>query len=227
MSEVSKRFRLQVDPLQILQNLPNMDRLMVAARADGFVLERLGVVATATLKDGTLYVGGDFHDAEIPTQPIVSVELDTNTEMRGKVYPRLDFLDGEEQVLFSVVGLEGMEPFDEALSGLESTSVEPRPRVVPEGPEPDLENDPARDLLEELKCGPKVTIQATAEGITQRWKGVIEDFLPAGGCFNVITKDFHLHLPADCLSGWQDEDGWKRGVLLDGSLSALAIKVDA
>jgi hypothetical protein len=146
--------------------------------------------------------------------------------MRGKHYPRLDFLGQDGAILFSVVGLEGLEPFQQPLSGVDRAPVEMRPRPNPGGADPDLETDPARPFLQGLVGGPDVTVQVRTPAVTQRWTGTVEDMKPMGGCFNILLKDFHLHLPAGTLSGWSQQDGWHHGILKEGGRSALSIGAD-
>jgi putative heme degradation protein len=223
MSDTDKRHLLKAAPSDILKCLPEMDRVMVIVRADGLLHERLGKVESVDVEGETIRISGACQDMEIDASKLASVEYDTSSQMRGKHYPRLDLLGKDGDILFSVVGLEGLDPFAGPLDGFEREAVDMRPRPASGDADPDLDTDPARPFLEKLIGGPNVTVQVRTEAVTQRWTGKVEDMKPIGGCFNILLKDFHLHLPAGCLSGWSQEDGWHHGVLQDGGRSALSI----
>ncbi|WP_417691133.1 hypothetical protein [Roseibium sp.] len=223
MSADAKRHKLHAAPVEVLKRLPGMDRVMMVVRANGFVHERIGLVEQVEVGTGPVKISGKCHSSEINDSLLVAVELDTSSEMRGKVYPRLDFLGQEDEILFSVVGLEGLEVFAAALVSFEREAIDLRPRPSVEDTAPDLENDPARPFLDGLIGGDEVTVEVAAAAITQRWTGKIEDIRAVGGCFNILTKDFHLHLPAECFSGWSEDNGRHTGILLDGSRSSLTI----
>ncbi|MEO9737680.1 MULTISPECIES: hypothetical protein [Alphaproteobacteria] len=225
MSETTKRHQLDADPVEVLYSLPTMDRLMTALRADGFLFERLGPVEEIKAEEGVLRIAGACQNLALDTTKLSQVHFDTSSQMRGKIYPRFDFLAADESVLFSVIGLEGLDPFEKALSGYQRIPVEARPRPKPSDEEPDLQNDPAGSFLESLVDGPKVTVTATTPAATQSWTGKITEVRPAGGCFNLLVKDFHLHLPAACLGGWKQNGKKHQGILLDGSPSALEIEI--
>ncbi|KZM51568.1 hypothetical protein [Labrenzia sp. OB1] len=226
MSDTDNRHLLKAAPSDILKCLPEMDRVMVIVRADGLLHERLGKVEAVEVEAETIRLSGACQNMDIDASKLASVEYDTSSQMRGKHYPRLDFLGQDGGVLFSVVGLEGLEPFAHPLSGFDREAVDLRPRPSPGDADPDLEADPARPFLEKLVGSPDVTVQVQTEAVTQRWTGKFEDMKPMGGCFNILLKDFHLHLPAGCLSGWSEENGWHRGILQDGGRSALSIGTD-
>jgi len=223
MSDAVKRHGLNATPVEIMKLLPEMDRIQTGARADGAVHERLGQVEKVEATDKSVRISGACQDLLLDPSILVSVEYDTSMEMRGKIYPRLDMMGRDGAVLFSFTGLEGLEAMEPHLARFERTPAAPRPRPTPEETEPDLDNDPARPFLESLVGAAPVTVRIETTVFTQRWTGEVAKMLPAGGCFNIILKDFHLHLPANILSGWEERDGWHRGILLDGSDSSLSI----
>ncbi|MEM5580937.1 hypothetical protein WNZ15_00640 [Roseibium sp. AS2] len=226
MNDTDKRHLLKAAPSDILKSLPEMDRVMVIVRADGLLHERLGKVDKVDVQAETIRLSGPCQDMDIDRSMLASAEYDTSSQMRGKHYPRLDFLGNDGGILFSVVGLEGLEPFEKPLTGLDRVPVDMRPRPDPGDADPDLDTDPARPFLEGLVGGPEVTVQVRTGAVTQKWTGKVEDMKPMGGCFNILLKDFHLHLPAGCLSGWSEEEGWHHGILKDGGRSALSIGLD-
>lgn len=223
MSDAAKRYRLDADPAEILGLLPEMDRVMSIARADGTLHERLGKVERAELKAQSISLSGACQDLVLNRKMLAGIEYDISSEMRGKIYPRLDLLDNNGEVVFSFVGLEGREAFEPHLEKFNRVPSEPRPRPTLDGTEPDLDNDPARPFIESLVGGAPVTIRLETSNFTQSWTGTVPEMRPIGGCFNILLKDFHLHLPAESLSGWSEEDGGHRGILLNGKESALFI----
>ena len=222
------RWRLDgADPAAILGRLPDMDRVMLAIRQDRMMHERLGVVDRVIPVDGQLHVEGEEQAAELSPDAFASVVLDVTSEMRGKLYPRLEFLDAEEAVLFSVTGLEGPDPMQAALQDLPRTPLQPKERPPREEGEEAQEIDPADPalvLLEQLReTGRDVTIRAELAGQVQLWQGVIEKIVPMGGYINVMTKGFHLHLAGGSVAGWQDEAGGHRALGADGAPLGLMV----
>ncbi|MEO9900500.1 hypothetical protein [Nisaea sp.] len=223
MSDAVKRHGLNATPVDIMKLLPDMDRVQTGARADGAVHERLGKIEKVEVTDTFVRISGACHDLVLDPSDLVSVEYDTSMEMRDKIYPRLDMMGKDGDVLFSFTGLEGLEAMEPHLAKFSRTPVAPRARPTQEEAEPDLENDPARPFLESLIGAAPVTVRIETPVFIQKWTGAVAKMLPAGGCFNIILKDFHLHLPANSLSGWEERGGWHHGILLDGSNSALSI----
>ncbi len=227
MSEPIKRHRLSLDAHAVFELLPQLDRIMVIVRADGFVHERIGLVESVSEEGKNIRLAGACHDAVIALEGLAGVEYDTSSVMKDKVYPRLDFVDGDGSPVVSVVGLEGLEPFEKLLGELEKTPViKPKDQKGSAGdkevPE-DLDADPAAAVLNALVGGEPVTIRARVNSVTQQWTGVVEAVRPMRGYFNIMTKDFHLHLQAGSVSGWEMADGWRWALLEDGSRGALSI----
>ncbi|TYC51306.1 hypothetical protein FMN50_22465 [Rhodobacterales bacterium] len=225
MTTTGKRVRLTADTFYILSLLPKLDRLMLAVRKNGFLYERLGFVDSVEEMDGTVKVSGPGHDAEINIAALDNVEYDTCNEMRGKIYPRLDFIGKDGEIAFSVVGLEGLEPFEQLLSTEEATQVDKKPRAASDGEEPDLEADPAGPYLNSLPGTGDVTVRVTTNAVTQAWTGEVEKVLPMGGCFNIITKTFHLHLPGGILAGWEEDGARHHAKLPGGEPGGLTVEL--
>lgn len=224
MSTPANRVRLKADPFYVLSLLPSLDRLMLAVKPHGVLCERLGFVETVAETNGTVAISGRGHDAEVDVALLDFVEYDTSNEMRGKIYPRLDFIGKDGSIAFSAVGLEGLEPFEKAIATAGASPVEKQPRTVLEDEEPDLESDPAGPYLNTLPGTGPVTFRVTTDAFRQTWTGDVEKVLPMGGCFNIISKTFHLHLPAGVVAGWDDEGGMHHARLSGGEPAGLTVE---
>ncbi|MEH0069106.1 ChuX/HutX family heme-like substrate-binding protein [Pannonibacter sp. Pt2-lr] len=142
MSEEIKRHRLDAAPAAVLALLPEMDRLMVIVRSGGSLHERIGPVERVVREKDLLRIEGACHDSEIRLPLIKAVDFDTSSVMKDKVYPRLDFLGSDGEVLFSVTGMEGEAPFAAALAAFPRLpSLRPEHPGTPAGPETTEEGD--------------------------------------------------------------------------------------
>lgn len=196
---------LPLDPLKVLTCLPAMGRVMITARQDGATHERIGPVEFVTPVRTAIRCRGNAHDSTIDAAAIASIIVDRTGKMKDRVLPRIDFMGTRSDILFSVVGLEGLEPFDGGLGGLEGTALAERDREERKSfPDNLSDNDPGfGPLLEAVAAAAPVTIELNRPGITQSWYGVIAEVKPAMGFGNVMTSDFHLHLRAGTVSGWR------------------------
>ena len=188
----------------VLQRLPRIGKLMIIGKTDAVTHERIGPVERVEHDGGALFCRGDAHDSRIETAGIVSIIVDTSSVMREQVYPRIDFNDAAGLPIVSVVGFEGLEPFEAALSGLsfasETGAKEPAERK--ERPEV-VSDDPGRLPLEAaLAAGRPITIAFEKKGFSQRWTGVVPKVSPGMGFINVMDGDFHLHLPGGSVARW-------------------------
>lgn len=201
----NRREILPVPPASVIRKLPAMGDLMITAKQNGATHERIGTIETVDIEDGWLVCGGAAHDSRIDPTLITSVIIDRTSIMQEKVYPRIDFRRGEE-VLFSVVGFAGIEPFDAALAEFGPGE------ALPEEPkEPRTKRDDARlddagalPLQAAFEAGTKVSVHFRRTGFEQVWTGVIESVKPAMGFINVMRPDFHLHLLGNTVSAWKD-----------------------
>jgi len=201
-----------ISPEAVLELLVHMDRVMLAIRQDGLLHERLGPVASVTVKDGDILIAGDQQDTRLPQGLLTACILDTTTTMRDKPYPRLEFSGADGERLFSVTGLEGSAPMLNALEGIARRPAPPRGETPAEARPEDIDPaDPGFALLERLReDGTVVGIEAWRDGMRQHWSGKIEKLMPMGGHINIITPGFHLHLAADIVSEWREAaDGWQ------------------
>lgn len=225
----NRREILPVPPASVIRKLPAMGELMITAKRNGATHERIGTVETVSIEDGWLVCGGPAHNSRIDPTLITSVIIDRTSVMQEKVYPRIDFRRGEE-VLFSVVGFAGLEPFDAALAEFGPGEVLPEqpkePRAKRE--EAALDDPGAVPLQRALAAGTTVTIGLWRRGFEQEWTGVIEGVKPAMGFINVMRPDFHLHLLGGTVAGWNDgaaldADGKPTGLwLAQGEKAAVA-----
>lgn len=201
----NRREILPVPPASVIRKLPAMGDLMITAKQNGATHERIGTIETVTIEDGWLVCGGAAHDSRIDPTLITTVIVDRTSVMKEKVYPRIDFRRGEE-VLFSVVGFAGIEPFDAALADFgpgEALPEEPKESRAKRD-EASLEDAGALPLRSALEAGTKVSIGFKRRGFEQNWTGVIESVKPAMGFINVMRTDFHLHLLGNTVSAWKD-----------------------
>ena len=212
---------------QILSLLPRMDRLMLIGQSGGVTHERIGAVESVSDDAGRIRVTGACHDAVIVPAQVASVVLDTSSVMRDKVYPRLDFLGAGGDPVFSVVGMEGLEPFASLLSDLSRSPAAPRADRSDPAERPEFaDDDPAcAPFVQAQDSGADIRITFDRPGLHQSWQGRIEALKPAMGFLNVMTSDFHLHLKGDTVGGWQQQPG--RRVALDHSGQPTGLVLDS
>lgn len=215
---------------QLLDLLPRMDRLMMIGRSAGVTHERIGPVETVRSDAGHIRVSGACHDARIDPGQVASIVLDTTSVMRDKIYPRLDFLGRDGVPVFSVVGMEGLEPFTAVLSGLPRAAAAPREDSsdTPAERPAFSDDDPAcAPFAAALDSGAEIRIIFDRPGLHQSWQGRIETLKPAMGFLNVMTPDFHLHLKGGTVGSWQQQPGRRIALDLDGQATGLVLESGA
>jgi hypothetical protein len=152
-----------------------------------------------------LFTVGKAHDSEIDISRVSAVVVDYSSQMKGKVLPRIEFQDASGKIIFSVVGLEGADPFDAGLKIFEGTAQPPLPK--PAGSDDPAKLDAADAGMQPLKAAreaeAEITIEMQRPGVTQRWRGLVPEINPAMGFVNIITSDFHLHLRGGDVKHWQ------------------------
>lgn len=240
MTETSKlREALKQSPADILAVLPAMGRVMLSTRLNGAIHERMGPVGSVTVADGKARLAGEFHDSVIDLAVVTRLVADRSGKMRDKVLPRLECQDEAGETLFSLIGLEGLEPFDQALAPLgNGEPLEAVVREAPSGdPAPELEQDDlgATSFAAILANGLPVAIDLTRPGLFQHWAGALPEPKPMMGFVNVMQGDFHLHLKGGAVGGWLrtesdgeaelqalDPDGRPSGLVLRGPAAAFA-----
>ncbi|WP_162261708.1 hypothetical protein [Bosea sp. Root381] len=233
------RERLRQSPAEILQHLPAMGRVMLSARAGGAIHERMGAVGSVTVAGNEARLAGEFHDSVIDLSVVTSLIADRSGKMRDKVLPKLECQDASGETLFSLIGLEGLEPFDNALAALGAgEALEPALREAPSGDAtPELAEDDigAATFAAILASGQPIAIDFSKPGLFQHWAGALPEPKPMMGFVNVMQGDFHLHLKGAALGGWLssgdgddvrlealDPDGKPTGLVLRGKAAAFA-----
>lgn len=237
-SEAHPRERLKQAPAEILQSLPAMGRVMLSTRSGGATHERMGAVETVTVEADAVRLGGAFHDSRIDLATVVGIVVDRTSKMRDRVLPRLECHDAAGESLFSLIALDGLEPFDTALESFGAgEKLEPLVREAPgmggaaDVPEDDLG---ARSFAAIHASGATVTIDVERPGLFQHWEGVLPEPKPAMGFVNIMQPDFHLHLRAGAVVDWErqeasgtitlrarDAEGKSFGLVLRGPAAAF------
>lgn len=235
---VVSRQRLLARPEEVLSRLPSMGRIMIVAQTPGVTLERIGIIERVEKSDDKILCLGEGHDCVVDVPLIASVAVDRSSRMQGKVLPKIEFLDAQEESLFGAIGLDGLEGFDsgiadlpsEALQAVEKKSIEPA----------ELADDDigAKPLNAASKADAKIAIEMHRRGLHQRWRGRIPRVNPAMGFINIIKSDFHLHLRGGAVARWDlvseahdgelqisaiGQDGKATGLVLSGTRTALGL----
>jgi putative heme degradation protein len=189
-----------------------MGRVMLSVSDKGATHERIGVVDTVTVEPDAVALSGSAHDSRIDLKVIRGVVADRSAKMKDRVLPRLEFQDAGGTTLFSIIGLDGIEPFDTALESIGAGSPLPekeRP-APPAGGNPPAEIDPedigAKPLHAAKDSGTTIGVVYRGNGLEQRWTGTVAEVRPAMGFINIIQPDFHLHLKAGAVARWRRED---------------------
>lgn len=212
-TETNPRERLSQAPSEILKCLPLMGRVMLTTRSGGATHERMGAVESVTVEAGAVRLGGSFHDSRIDLATVVRIVADRTSKMRERVLPRLECQDAAGESLFSLIALDGLEPFDKALEPFGAgEKLELLVRDAPgaagaaDVPEDDLG---ARSFAAILASGAAIAIDVERPGLFQHWEGALPEPKPAVGFVNIMQQDFHLHLKAGAVASWerQEADG--------------------
>lgn len=197
------RERLAVPAASIIRALPAIGKLMITAKRAGATHERIGSIEAVTPDDGWLVCSGAEHDSRIDPSEIAMVIIDRTSIMGDQAYPRIDFIDANAEVLFSVVGFGGLDPFDAALAEFGPGEPLPEKPSEPRGERPEVDPaDPGARPFN-LAKDTTVSISFSRKGFWQNWTGQVERVNPAMGFINVTRPDFHLHLRANTVSDWR------------------------
>jgi putative heme degradation protein len=198
------RQQLTAPPERVLARLVAMGKVMIVAQDGGVTHERIGTVEKVIRTDGRLMFAGSAHDCTVDVTQVTSVIADRSGRMKDKVLPKLEMLNGDGELLFSVVGLDGIEKFDEALARYAGTVVEPRQKAPATPPASLQHDDPAMaPLAAASETGAEIMIEMQKPGMLQRWSGYVPPMNPAMGFINIITPDFHLHVRGGCVARWE------------------------
>ncbi|MFJ5370249.1 hypothetical protein ACIPIA_13600, partial [Bosea sp. CER48] len=198
------RERLRQSPAEILPSLPEMGRVMLSARAGGVTHERMGAVKAVTIAGDAARLSGAFHDSRIDLTVVRRIVADRTSRMRERVLPRLECQDDNGETLFSLIGLDGLEPFDNALAAFGAGELlEPAAREMPgaggaiDVPEDDLG---ALSFAAILASGAAISIDIERPGLFQHWEAELPEPKSAMGYVNIMQADFHLHLKAGAVA---------------------------
>lgn len=223
------RARLEAGLPDLLDRLPQLGRAMVIARGPSILLERIGTIEVVRIDGDALILSGADHDARIEAARVTALIVDRTSKMKDKVLPRIEFRDGADALVVSIVGMEGLEGFDAALAGLTEAALPEIQRDPADGGAPaDLpQDDPVLTLLEPLReAGTTVSVTLDAPGLTQGWAGQLPDFRPMMGWFNIISRTFHLHVEAGAITAWQAAPGRRIALGRDGQPTGLVVASD-
>lgn len=224
------RWRLScADAADLLMCLPQMDRVMTALRIDGILHERLGQISAVTRTDAGDIVIADADgnpSVTLPDALLQEVVLDHSIEMREKLYPRLEFYDADGTYVLSVTGLEGADPFHTPLPRMDRDALPftPLPDAGATPAEIDPEDPSARLFQECFDQGRTMRVAVSSWGSQQVWQGKLERApILMGGCINMISKPFHLHLEAGKVARWQQDGQHLKALDPDGRLLGLEL----
>lgn len=233
------REALACSVLEAVQATRAMGRVMLSAAVEGAIHERIGPVGDVLLEDGHVRLAGGAHDALIDLAVVTTAVADRSSRMRDRVLPRIELLDAAGETQFSLIALDGLEPFEAGVAGLV------RGGALPEKVRPVTDDTPPTEIAERdaggrplhaaRASGASIGVDFTRRGLVQSWRGVIADVKPIMGFFNIIQPDFHLHLKAGHVARWErrEEAGQERleaigldgrpiGLVLTGAAAAFA-----
>lgn len=233
---ISLRQRLTAAPDAILQRLPQAGRIMIIANARGVTHERLGTVESVEIAGGELRCRGKEHDSAIALAQVAAVTADRSGRMKDKALPRLDFEDAGAATLFSVVGLDGLEPFDRAFAAFAGTPVEAAEAKRDAAAEVAAGDPAAVPLQRASERQAEIAVAMQTAALRQQWQGTAPAIRLAMGFVNIITPDFHLHVRGGAVARWAPRqladgkvqlaavghDGEPLGLVVTGPASALA-----
>lgn len=213
------RRQLSAQPLNVFSRLPLLGRIMIAVRDDDVVLERIGIVQKLEREGTRMFCGGPAHDSEIDMSGLSQVVVDYSSKMKDKVLPRIEFQEPGGKIVFSVVGLEGVGPFETALKIFDGVAIEPLAKPASDSAAGTLDaNDIGLQPLKSARAAEsEITVEMRRPGVTQRWHGLVPEINPAMGYVNIITSDFHLHLRGGGVTAWKRSD-----VAADGTVELAA-----
>lgn len=234
---IALRQQLNAAPNHVLTRLTAMGKIMIVAQDGGVTHERIGIVEKIRRNEGSFTFMGDAHDCTVDMSQVATAIADRTGKMKDKVLPKLELLNAGGDLVFSVVGLDGIEKFDEGLARFDGTATAPK---VMEGAGTQAtlrDDDPAmQPLVAAHDAATEIAIEMQKAGMVQRWRGVLPAINPAMGFVNIIAPDFHLHVRGGVVARWEqrdadvsghvrltalDQDGKRTGLSLQGPRSAF------
>jgi putative heme degradation protein len=235
---IALRQQLNAAPGHVLTRLTAMGRIMIVAQDGGVTHERIGIVEKIRRNEGSFSFTGVAHDCTVDMSQVATAIADRSGKMKDKVLPRLELLNAGGELVFSVVGLDGIERFDEGLARFDGTAMAPKVKDNAAGARATLrDDDPAmQPLAAAHDADAEITIEMQKAGMMQRWRGVPPAINPAMGFVNIIAPDFHLHVRGGVVARWDrhdtdisgharlsalDKDGKPTGLTLQGPRNAF------
>ncbi len=100
------RQQLTADPARVLARLTAMGKVMVVTQDGGVTHERIGIVEKIRKDDGHINFMGSAHDCTIDVAQVACVVVDRSGRMKDKVLPKLELLNTDGKLVFSIVGLQ-------------------------------------------------------------------------------------------------------------------------
>lgn len=204
-----RREKLNVDLYALLQKLPQIGRLMVNSKNLGATHERIGTVETVAFDNGRIIIGGAEHHSSIDASAVKDIIIDRTSIMRDKCYPRIDMLGADGEVVGSVIGFDGVEPFDAALAQFGAgTALDEKEKDETASERKEIsEEDGGFEPFKRAEAeAANVRIELKLPHFHQQWQGVMPAIKPSMGFINVMVGDFHLHLKGDSVHSWSNED---------------------
>lgn len=204
----NRREHLHVDLFALLQKLPAIGKLMVNSKHLGATHERIGTVETVQLDDGWIIISGAEHQSRIEAAAVKQIIIDRTSIMREICYPRIDMLGSAGEIVASVIGFDGAEPFDAALAefGAGIALDEKAKDVAPERQEINDTDGGFEPFKRAEAEAATVRIELQLPHFHQQWQGAMPAIKPSMGFINVMVRDFHLHLKGDSVHGWQQKE---------------------
>ncbi|MFK4825954.1 hypothetical protein ACI0FM_14375 [Paenochrobactrum sp. BZR 588] len=237
MTEQPIRAKLLANPADVLKTLPQIGKLMINSKNGGATHERIGVVQNVIIDGNWIFFTGDEHNSKIALNAIHTMIADRSSIMQEKVYPRIDLLAEDDEVIGSVIGFGGAEPFDAALASFALEELAPKTDSRSMGDQVEVgDSDPALKPFAAAQRN-KGTVRIALERPTfqQEWTGEMPDIRNSRGFINVMKPDFHLHLKVGHVMDWRieekdgqlhyyalDADGQSTGLVVSGTKEAFA-----
>lgn len=232
MTEQQTRVKLLADGEDVLKTLPQMGKLMINSKNGGATHERIGVVETVKVDGGWIYFSGAHHHSCIDLSAIAALVVDRSSVMQGNVYPRLDLMAQDGHVIGSVIGFDGVEPFDLALKGFAFSALPAKTKEQTTGEALEIaDGDPGlKPFAAAWRNKAQVRIALDLPAFKQEWSGEIPQTRLSRGFINLMQPDFHLHLKGGHVASWLklekaneelfyalNENGEKTGLVVSGS----------
>ncbi len=204
---LSTRTTLLATPEAVTDRLTGMGRVMIITSINAVTFERIGPVEHVSRDGARLHVAGASHDSSFELARVQEIVVLRRANASGKVFPRIDFNTEAGEALFSVVGMEGLEPFDASLAGLPTGPSGPAPEGEGFASRPEASTeDPACAPLDTARgAGVPVSISIERPGFRQAWTGVVPELKLSMGFVNVMVPDFHMHVAGGAVHGWTEE----------------------